>query len=74
MFGAVISGLKFVREIENTPTGAQDKPLEDVVIVDSGVLDAKAISELVEDVSEGTLGGDEDGDSDDSSDAAMDAK
>lgn len=30
---------KTVRRIENTKTGAQDKPAEDVIIADCGVID-----------------------------------
>lgn len=40
VFGKVISGYEDVfRVIENTPTGAQDKPLENVLIEDCGVYD-----------------------------------
>jgi peptidylprolyl isomerase len=40
VFGKVISGFDEVfKVIESTPTGAQDKPLEDVVIADCGLYD-----------------------------------
>ncbi len=38
VFGEVISGKGVVREIENTKTGEQDKPVKPVVIVDCGEL------------------------------------
>lgn len=41
VFGKVISGFEEVfRVIESTPKGPNDKPLEDVVIVDCGVVDS----------------------------------
>jgi hypothetical protein len=40
VFGKVISGFEEVfKVIENTPTGAQDKPFENVIIEDCGVYD-----------------------------------
>ena len=38
VFGRVISGYDFVSQIESNPTGAQDKPLKEVRIVDCGEL------------------------------------
>jgi cyclophilin family peptidyl-prolyl cis-trans isomerase len=39
VFGRVISGFEeVVRVIENTPKGANDRPVEDVVIADCGEL------------------------------------
>eukprot|EP00190_Bangiopsis_sp_CCMP1999_P002862 CAMPEP_0198736810 /NCGR_PEP_ID=MMETSP1475-20131203/67547_1 /TAXON_ID= ORGANISM="Unidentified sp., Strain CCMP1999" /NCGR_SAMPLE_ID=MMETSP1475 /ASSEMBLY_ACC=CAM_ASM_001111 /LENGTH=224 /DNA_ID=CAMNT_0044500661 /DNA_START=59 /DNA_END=733 /DNA_ORIENTATION=- len=39
VFGTVLEGEDVVRNIENTPTGMMDKPKQDVVISDCGVLD-----------------------------------
>ncbi|CCW68967.1 unnamed protein product [Phytomonas sp. Hart1] len=39
VFGRVVRGLDAVRAIEHAPTGANDKPEEDCVIADCGVLD-----------------------------------
>lgn len=38
VFGRVVDGMDVVKRIEATQTSPYDKPLEDVVIVDSGVL------------------------------------
>merc|ERR1712061_258546 len=38
VFGKVTKGMSVVRAIEANPTGARDKPVKDVVIVDSGVI------------------------------------
>nr|UMA82408.1 venom-related protein peptidyl-prolyl isomerase [Conus ebraeus]UMA82683.1 venom-related protein peptidyl-prolyl isomerase [Conus ebraeus] len=38
VFGKVLEGMKVVRKIEGTRTGDRDKPVKDVVIVDSGSL------------------------------------
>lgn len=38
VFGKIIKGMKVVREIEGTKTDGRDKPIKDVVIVDSGSL------------------------------------
>ncbi|KAI7862559.1 peptidyl-prolyl cis-trans isomerase B2 [Spinellus fusiger] len=38
VFGKVIEGMDIITKIENTPTGARDKPKVDVVIADSGAL------------------------------------
>lgn len=39
VFGKVISGLDVFRKVEATPTGAQDKPKQPVVIADCGRYD-----------------------------------
>jgi len=39
VFGKVVKGMDVVRKIESTPKNSQDKPTEDVVIVNSGVLE-----------------------------------
>ena len=39
VFGKVIDGMDVVRKVENTKTGARDKPVKDVVIADAGVLE-----------------------------------
>merc|ERR1712242_466091 len=36
VFGKVVKGMSVVRQVENTRTGAQDKPLKEVEIVDCG--------------------------------------
>jgi peptidyl-prolyl isomerase D len=38
VFGRVIAGMNLVRKMEYTPTGANDLPLETVVISDCGVV------------------------------------
>lgn len=38
VFGRVVSGMEVVREVENTAKGANDKPVEDVIIADCGQL------------------------------------
>ena len=38
VFGQVVEGMDVVKKIENTPTGAQDKPKSAVVIADCGQL------------------------------------
>lgn len=38
VFGKVVRGMNSVRQLENTPTGAQDKPVDTCVIADCGVL------------------------------------
>eukprot|EP01121_Diplochlamys_sp_Union-15-3_P018132 TRINITY_DN6542_c0_g1_i4.p1 TRINITY_DN6542_c0_g1~~TRINITY_DN6542_c0_g1_i4.p1 ORF type:complete len:363 (-),score=79.97 TRINITY_DN6542_c0_g1_i4:112-1200(-) len=38
VFGEVLKGQNVVRKIENSPTGEQDKPIKDVVIVNCGEL------------------------------------
>lgn len=38
VFGKIVKGMKVVRRIENTKTGAQDRPAQDVVITDCGVI------------------------------------
>lgn len=38
VFGKVIEGMNVVQYIENVPKGGEDRPLEAVVIKDSGVL------------------------------------
>jgi len=39
IFGKILEGMSVVHKIENTKTGAQDRPAKDVVIADCGVLD-----------------------------------
>lgn len=47
VFGEVIAGKNIVRQVENTPTGSNDKPEKDCVIEDCGELPADAdIAEL----------------------------
>jgi len=36
VFGKVLKGMDVVRKIENTPKGAQDRPVEDVMVEDCG--------------------------------------
>lgn len=36
VFGKIIKGMNFIKTIESTSTDSRDKPIEDVVIVDSG--------------------------------------
>lgn len=38
VFGVVLSGMDFVRQIENTPTGPNDRPTKEVLIADCGEL------------------------------------
>ncbi|WFD42299.1 peptidylprolyl isomerase [Malassezia psittaci] len=38
VFGRVVDGMHVVKAIENTATAAGDRPLEEVVIADSGIL------------------------------------
>ncbi|EAL65598.1 tetratricopeptide-like helical domain-containing protein [Dictyostelium discoideum AX4] len=38
VFGKVIKGMSVVREIESQPTGANDKPIKDCIIMDCGEL------------------------------------
>lgn len=40
VFGDVLEGMEVVRKIENTTTGAMDKPVKDVVVADCGVLES----------------------------------
>lgn len=42
VFGEVLSGKSVVRQVENTPVGANDKPDRECVIVDCGELDEDA--------------------------------
>merc|ERR1711942_220827 len=42
VFGKVTKGMSVVRAIEQNPTGPRDKPKQDVVIVNSGVLTVDA--------------------------------
>lgn len=47
VFGEVLAGKSVIRQVENTPTGANDKPEKDCVIEDCGELPADAdIAEL----------------------------
>jgi peptidylprolyl isomerase len=41
VFGEVVEGLEIIRDIEECEKGAQDKPVEDVIIVDCGELPAE---------------------------------
>lgn len=38
VFGKIVSGMDVVRKIERTSTDGRDKPVEDCVIVDSGII------------------------------------
>lgn len=38
VFGRVIEGMDIVRQIENTPKGSQDKPVDEVLIANCGEL------------------------------------
>jgi cyclophilin family peptidyl-prolyl cis-trans isomerase len=38
VFGQVLEGMEVVKEIEQLETNSRDMPLQDVVIVDSGIL------------------------------------
>ncbi|EME31560.1 peptidylprolyl isomerase [Galdieria sulphuraria] len=38
VFGQVLEGMEVIKQIEQLATDSRDKPIEDVVIVDSGVL------------------------------------
>lgn len=39
VFGKVLKGMNVVRQIESTKTDGRDKPAQDVVIKDSGIID-----------------------------------
>lgn len=39
VFGKVVKGMSVVRQIENNKTGASDRPVKEVVIADSGVIE-----------------------------------
>ncbi|XP_074644207.1 putative peptidyl-prolyl cis-trans isomerase [Tubulanus polymorphus] len=39
VFGKVLEGMDVIKQIENTRTDEKDKPLQDVVIADSGVIE-----------------------------------
>jgi peptidyl-prolyl isomerase D len=54
VFGEVINGKGLVREIENTPTGASDKPKKDVVIADCGELTGEAYEKATEKIADPT--------------------
>ncbi|XP_067630182.1 peptidyl-prolyl cis-trans isomerase 5 [Eurosta solidaginis] len=41
VFGKVLSGMNVVRKIENTETDGRDRPVKDVVIVNSGYIEVK---------------------------------
>ncbi|KAJ3064662.1 peptidyl-prolyl cis-trans isomerase cpr6 [Podochytrium sp. JEL0797] len=47
VFGRVIKGMGVLRRIENCEKGDNDKPVEDVVISECGVYDAKADAEAI---------------------------
>lgn len=44
VFGEVVDGMKVVKEIESTRTGANDRPVNDVVISNSGQISGAKIS------------------------------
>lgn len=48
VFGQVINGKGLVREIENTPTGSDDRPKKDVVIAKSGELHGEEYEKAIE--------------------------
>ena len=52
IFGRVISGYSFVQKMEDNPTGAQDRPLKQLTVVDCGQLhgDQKLTSSNAEDL------------------------
>ncbi|KXT05669.1 hypothetical protein AC578_5642 [Pseudocercospora eumusae] len=55
VFGDVLAGKSIIRQIENTPTGANDKPEKDCVIEDCGELPADAdISEFTKKTADST--------------------
>ncbi|XP_062516537.1 peptidyl-prolyl cis-trans isomerase B-like [Corticium candelabrum] len=41
VFGKVLEGMKFVRQVENTKTDGRDKPVQECKIVDSGVIEVE---------------------------------
>ncbi|XP_060116069.1 peptidyl-prolyl cis-trans isomerase B [Heteronotia binoei] len=41
VFGKVLEGMDVVRKVENTKTDSRDKPLKDVTIVDSGIIEVE---------------------------------
>ncbi|KAG9316272.1 cyclophilin-like domain-containing protein [Chiua virens] len=43
VFGNVLEGMDIIHAIENVPKGSQDRPLEDVVIYDSGELPVEPV-------------------------------
>lgn len=45
VFGKVLEGMNFVRDIENLPT-KHDKPKEDVIIADCGVLEEETAANV----------------------------
>lgn len=47
VFGKVVAGMNLVRAMENTPTGANDKPVSPVVISDCGTVPEKEWQLLV---------------------------
>ena len=44
VFGEVIDGMKVVRQIENTQTGAGDRPVNDVVISNCGQISGAKVT------------------------------
>ena len=66
VFGEVVSGQDVIRAIEKTATGPQDKPVEDVLIVDCG--------EIKVEKKEGEGEGGEEGEGDREAAAAEEAK
>ena len=49
VFGKVVRGMNTVRRIEHTPTGAQDRPLQEVCVVDCGELQGPLPPEVAAD-------------------------
>jgi peptidyl-prolyl cis-trans isomerase B (cyclophilin B) len=48
VFGKVLEGMDVVKEIESLKTNANDRPLQDVVIADSGVAAGASTGETIE--------------------------
>ena len=44
VFGEVIAGMELVRQIENQPTDAKDKPLKDCVVIGCGEIKERSVS------------------------------
>ncbi|KAF8070600.1 cyclophilin-like domain-containing protein [Lyophyllum atratum] len=48
VFGRVMEGMDIIHEIENVAKGRQDRPVEDVLIADSGELEVEAEAETTQ--------------------------